>query len=218
MTFKVLEPEDWRHDVVAHPLATLNVTLEQLEEKLGVPLVYDESDFVPRYFTVVALSDQDGQIGFERYEGGPKLEFVVTAIGTGRLPVEQLRGIFGFPTKAWTQLDPEDYKPTPIERALEQWHQAKQEQLKNKQKAGEALLAMRDAGLSYRGMAKILGLSFSRVNQLVIEAGGKPETTKKPAYAKKAVKRGFSIQSGAKTRTEKVAAKKATSPSTRRGQ
>ena len=103
------------------------------------------------------LRDRGGQIGFERYEGGPKPEFVVTAIGTDRMPVEQLQGIFGFPTKAWTQLDPEDYKPTPIERALEQWHQAKQDQLKDKQKAGEALLAMRDAGLSYRGMAKVLG-------------------------------------------------------------
>lgn len=217
MTFKVLEPEDWRHDVVARPLATLNVTPEHLEKKLGVPLVYDESGFVPRYLTVVALSDGGGQIGFERYEGGPKPEFVVTAIGTGRMPVEQLRGIFGFPTKAWTQLDPEDYKLTPIERALEQWHQAKQDQLKNKQKAGEALLAMRDAGLSYRGMAKILGLSSSRVNQLVIEAGGKPETTKKPAYAKRAVTRRLSTQSGAKTRTTKVPTKEAGSPSARRG-
>jgi hypothetical protein len=213
MTFKVLEPEDWRHDVVARPLATLNVTPEQLEEKLGESLAYDENDFVPRYFTVVALSDQDGQIGFERYEGGPKPEFVVTAIGTGRMPVEQLRGIFGFPAKAWTQLDSEDYKLTPIERALEQWHHAKQDQLKNKQKAGQALLAMRDAGLSYRGMAKILGLSSSRVNQLVVEAGGNPETTKKPANAKKGVKRQLSTPSGARTR-----AKKAASSSARRGQ
>lgn len=218
MTFQVLEPEDWRHDVVARPLATLDVTPKQLEEKLGKPLVYDESDFVPRYFTVVALSDQDGQIGFERYEGSPKPEFVVTAIGTDRMPVEQLRAIFGFPAKAWTQLGPEDYRPTPVERALEQWHQAKQDQLKNKQKAGEALLAMRDAGLSYRGMAKVLGLSPSRVNQLVIEAGGKPETTKKPADAKKAVKRQVSTLSGAKTRTKKAGAKKAASRGASRGQ
>jgi hypothetical protein len=216
MTFKVLEPEDWRHDVVARPIATLNATPEQLEKKLGGPLIYDESDFVPRYFTVVALSDQDGQIGFERYEGGPKPEFVVTAIGSGMMPVEQLRGIFGFHTKAWTQLEPEDYKPTPIERALEQWHQAKQDQLKNKQKAGEALLAMRDAGLSYRGMAKILGLSSSRVNQLVSEAGGTPEARTKAALAKKAVKRQLATLSGAKTQSQRATAKKTGSPSARR--
>lgn len=209
MTFRRLEPEDWRHDVVAHPVATLDVTPEQLQDKLGGPLVYDESDFVPRYFTVTALGDQDGQVGFERYEGGPKSEFVVTAIGTGPMSVEQLRGIFGFPAKAWTQLDPEDYELTPVERALEQWHQSKQEQLKNKQKAGEALLAMREAGLSYRGMAKVLGLSPSRVNQLVIEAGGKPDTTKKPPHAKKAAKRTLSPRRRAKAPTKKAAAKKA---------
>lgn len=207
MTFDVLDPQDWRHDVVARPLATLDVSLEQLEEKLGQALIYDETDFVPRYLAVVSLSDQDGQIGFERYEGAPKPEFVVTGIGTGWMTVSQLRMIFGFPAKAWGQLDPADSEPTPVERALEQWHRAKANQLKNKQEAGEALLAMRDAGLSYRGMAKVLGLSPSRVNQLVIAAGGQPDATRAPSHPTKVDARTVRSRGSAKASPKTAVAK-----------